>query len=258
MYRLRIAMKVIELEQTVACHEDWDKMTGDEKSRVFARCSHTIVNFSEYTERQAVKLVHKELKSGDFCGVFEVMEGRIIFEPEPIKFRNLKAAALAISLTLPAMAGCGELADADPRLDSKVTAQQESVSDDPNVDCANSNQPEVLPAEDSELALPDGQPEDRSARVALLVSSISELPLSDPVKRVLAEFIVLGEELPMRLRETAQQTLPMEEEEEEEHVAINTATSRHFVLTDAPDMVHLEALPMTLQDLQNARNRRNA
>ncbi len=95
--------KQLRLEQSFACDEDWNAMPGDSRRRHCAECNRTLVNLSKLTEIEAYRIAQKELKTGHFCCVFEIEDGRIHFAAAPSRVPNLVRAA---ALSLPLLAAC--------------------------------------------------------------------------------------------------------------------------------------------------------
>lgn len=95
--------KQLRLEQSFACDEDWNAMPGDSQRRHCAECNRTLVNLSKLTEIEAYAIAQKELKTGHFCCVFEIEDGRIHFAAAPSRVPNLVRAA---ALSLPLFAAC--------------------------------------------------------------------------------------------------------------------------------------------------------
>lgn len=129
-----VALKVLKLDQTFACSEDWNAMDGDARRRHCAQCDRHLVNFSKFTEKQALRMLKQELQEDELCGVFNIRDGRILFQPEPIRFRNLSAAAVAVSLSLPLLGACG---DAGAEQVQEVVSPQQPVEAEHPVQCEN-------------------------------------------------------------------------------------------------------------------------
>jgi hypothetical protein len=62
------------------CHQDWEKMRGDKKSRFCDHCQHSVVNLSSLTKAQAAKLLEAQLGSARLCVRFEhTPSGEVIY-----------------------------------------------------------------------------------------------------------------------------------------------------------------------------------
>jgi hypothetical protein len=95
------------------CHEDWSKMTGDERSRHCAACKLNVFNISEMTKAEAEKMILSRLGKERVCvKLMRRHDGTIITKDCPVgvsrirKFR-MKVASLAFSIFAGALATFG-------------------------------------------------------------------------------------------------------------------------------------------------------
>src|SRR5688572_26999961 len=62
-------MKKIQVQIAEPCHEDWDKMTPDEKGRFCGSCQKTVVDFTGMSDEQVFSFFRKP-STGQVCGRF--------------------------------------------------------------------------------------------------------------------------------------------------------------------------------------------
>jgi hypothetical protein len=89
------------------CTADWDKMTGDERTRFCGQCKLNVYNISEMSTGEAASLIRKN--EGRVCvRLFRRQDGTIITDNCPVGLRKLRerirkvAAAVGIQLALTA------------------------------------------------------------------------------------------------------------------------------------------------------------
>ncbi|MGJ8660867.1 MAG: hypothetical protein ACSHXL_02415 [Bacteroidota bacterium] len=63
--------KINKIELSFACDEDWNKMTQAEKGRHCAMCKKTVVDFSNYSNKELVSF-YNQPKNATTCGRFKV------------------------------------------------------------------------------------------------------------------------------------------------------------------------------------------
>jgi len=63
-------MKKISLMIPTPCHEDWDKMTPEEKGRCCASCQKTVLDLTKMGDRELAEFFKKPV--GSLCGVYFV------------------------------------------------------------------------------------------------------------------------------------------------------------------------------------------
>ncbi len=55
-----LSLQILDsIDVKTPCHEDWEKMTGDSRSRFCERCQHSVNNLSEMTRKEAGKLIEQ-------------------------------------------------------------------------------------------------------------------------------------------------------------------------------------------------------
>lgn len=70
------------LEVRRPCHESWEQMRGDEKSRFCAQCSHSVTNLSAMTQQETLSLVSRSTNTS-LCVRYEKnTDGSIKFQPK--------------------------------------------------------------------------------------------------------------------------------------------------------------------------------
>ena len=176
-------MKPLELIQTFACDEDWDAMPGDRKQRHCGSCDKHLLDLSQFTEREAYKLAQKQLADGEFCAVFQMVDGRLVFRAETPNRSLFGAAAAVAVLSLPL--GCDSQAPAP----TAQEVQEPQASSERVVDTQTSPEPTngaaAIPVVSSEAELPEAcaeltpeeeryvrELEDRDARSELAKSTL--------------------------------------------------------------------------------------
>ncbi|MBK9144770.1 MAG: hypothetical protein IPM23_19935 [Candidatus Melainabacteria bacterium] len=112
------------------CHEDWDMMTGDERTRFCQSCSKNVFNISELSKKDAESLIRS--KNGDLCiRLYKRADGTVITDDCPVGLRKLRdrlklAASLvagllaAILSTVPAIGKESCDKDKKPAADQKI------------------------------------------------------------------------------------------------------------------------------------------
>lgn len=71
------------------CHEDWDTMTGDERTRFCQSCSKNVYNISELSKKDAEALLRS--KQGDLCiRLYKRADGTVITDDCPVGLRKLR------------------------------------------------------------------------------------------------------------------------------------------------------------------------
>jgi hypothetical protein len=123
-------MKTLKLRHTFACDEDWDSMPGSDRRKHCAQCDRHLVNFSQFTEKEAFKIAAEQLNDGEFCGVFEVRGNEILFKPEPVS-RSLKTSVAAAALSLPLLMGCEEKAESPSAQGAQMAQTAQSSPNEP-------------------------------------------------------------------------------------------------------------------------------
>ncbi|CAN5550811.1 hypothetical protein BH10BDE1_BH10BDE1_33240 [soil metagenome] len=107
------------------CHEDWSKMSGDERSRHCAACKLNVFNVSEMTKAEAEAMILSRLGKERVCvKLMRRHDGTIITKDCPVglsrvrKFR-MKVASLAFSLFAGVFSAFG--------VSSRANGQQEKM-----------------------------------------------------------------------------------------------------------------------------------
>ncbi|MGD9685298.1 MAG: hypothetical protein AB7W16_29360 [Candidatus Obscuribacterales bacterium] len=71
------------------CHEDWDRMTGDERTRFCQSCSKSVFNISELSKKDAEALIRS--KQGELCiRLYKRADGTVITDDCPVGLRKLR------------------------------------------------------------------------------------------------------------------------------------------------------------------------
>jgi TonB family protein len=96
----------IVVEVPTPCHENWDKMTPNEKGRHCSNCNKTVVDFSKYTDKELFEFLSKTKES--VCGrlnPYQVNRPITVYQPENSSLwqKLMWGTALATSL-----AACNE------------------------------------------------------------------------------------------------------------------------------------------------------
>jgi hypothetical protein len=98
----------ITLSIPTPCHEDWDKMTANEKGRHCANCNKTVVDFTNYTDKELVEFFKKN--TGNVCGRMNnyQVNRELLFIEQPNRsffYKLLYGTALASWFGIAATAG---------------------------------------------------------------------------------------------------------------------------------------------------------
>ncbi len=93
------------LEIPNPCEKSWEQMEGDSKHRFCDHCSHSVTNLSEYTQKQASRLIANS-SNGRICVRFRKdRDGRIQFKPEISVVSRIRQPAAAFAAAMLAALG---------------------------------------------------------------------------------------------------------------------------------------------------------
>ena len=81
------------LEVRSPCHESWEQMSGDEKSRFCSQCSHQVTNLSAMTQQETLSLVGQSAKTSLCVRYKKNSDGSIKFLPKRKWGASLRQAA---------------------------------------------------------------------------------------------------------------------------------------------------------------------
>jgi hypothetical protein len=79
--------QIITINVAQPCKQDWDKMTPTEQGRHCASCNKTVIDFSNYTDKELIEFFKK--KPGNSCGNFspyQLNRTLLITEPQNHSF----------------------------------------------------------------------------------------------------------------------------------------------------------------------------
>lgn len=87
-------MKMFKIPE--ACHEDWSKMTAEEKGRFCSKCSKTVHDFTKKTDKKISDTINNS--EGRVCGHFKKsqLNRKIILDNPVSRNRSMVLGVLAI------------------------------------------------------------------------------------------------------------------------------------------------------------------
>jgi hypothetical protein len=93
---------ILNLSIPIPCHENWENMTPNKRGRQCASCNKTVVDFSQYSDKQLVEFFTKV--KDNICGrisTFQLQRQLVYTEPTKHSFINklLLGTALTAGLT---------------------------------------------------------------------------------------------------------------------------------------------------------------
>jgi hypothetical protein len=116
----------IKLDIPTPCHEDWDKMTPNEKGRHCDSCNKTVVDFTNYTDKQLAEFFSKI--KGSVCGrlTSSQMQTQLVYaEPSRYSFLHKLLFGTAMTLSLTGSAN-GNYIPSAPQLQNPVAVNNDT------------------------------------------------------------------------------------------------------------------------------------
>ena len=89
------------------CHENWNDMTGDERSRHCAQCNKSVYNLSEMTEDEAIALLESRGQKETCVRIYRRLDGTVITSDCPVGVRKKRQRSIirGVAATAVALAG---------------------------------------------------------------------------------------------------------------------------------------------------------
>jgi hypothetical protein len=89
------------------CHENWNDMTGDERSRHCAQCNKFVYNLSEMTEDEAIALLESRGQQETCVRLYRRLDGTVITRDCPVGIRRKRQRNIlrGVAATAVALAG---------------------------------------------------------------------------------------------------------------------------------------------------------
>jgi hypothetical protein len=92
-----LGMNLEELEVASPCHESWEAMTGDERSRFCSKCKLSVFNLSSMTRLEAETFVRSRQPSDETCiRFYRRFDGTVITRDCPVALRKRRLALLGL------------------------------------------------------------------------------------------------------------------------------------------------------------------
>ena len=98
-------MNLEELEVASPCHESWETMAGDERSRHCAKCKLCVFNLSSMTRLEAETFIRSRQPSEETCiRFYRRFDGTVITQDCPVALRKRRLALLGVKTAATATA----------------------------------------------------------------------------------------------------------------------------------------------------------